>query len=185
VVLVEGRSDVAAVEAAARARGVDLAIAGIDVIAVGGYGGFAPAAAAVEASGITLLCDAAEASWVARALPRVPLHVCDVDLEDELIRALGLPAVERIIAAEGDGGLLAGFRRQPAQQGRAPVAQVRRFLGTKSGRKIRYAGLLAAALAPEAVPAPIAGALTDACRGASGPPDRDDTPPSRPHRLRF
>ena len=165
--LVEGRSDVAAVEAAARARGLDLAIDGIEVIAVGGYGGFAAAAAAVDASDVVVLCDTGEARWVARALPGVPLHVCDEDLEDELIRALGLPAVEAIIAAEGESGLLAGFRRQPAQQGRAPAAQVRRFLGTKSGRKIRYAGLLAAALAPEGVPAPIAGALSDAYRRAA------------------
>jgi hypothetical protein len=168
VVLVEGRSDVAAVEAVARRRGLDLAADGIDVIAVGGYGGFASAAAAVDAVGdavgVAVLCDTGEAGWVARALPGLPLHVCDVDLEDELIRALGLPAVEAIIDAEGDRGLLAGFRRQPAQHGRAPVAQVRRFLGTKSGRKIRYAGLLAAALPPEAVPAPISGALSDAYR---------------------
>jgi hypothetical protein len=161
-VLVEGPSDVAAVEAVARRRDLDLAAAGIAVVTVGGYGGFAAAAAAVEQSAVVVLCDAKEARWVARALPGAAVHVCDIDLEDELIRALGLAAVEAIIAAEGDGARLAGFRRQPAQQGRAPEAQVRRFLGTTSGRKVRYAGLLAEALDPGAVPVPLAGVLTDA-----------------------
>jgi hypothetical protein len=162
VVLVEGPSDAAAVEAVARRRGLDLVADEIEIVAAGGYGGFAAAAAAVEPSGVVVLCDSNEARWVTRALPETVVQVCDVDLEDELIRALGLGAVEAIIAAEGDGARLDGFRRQPAQQGRAPEAQVRRFLGTTSGRKIRYAGLLAAALDPEAVPAPLAGVLTDA-----------------------
>ena len=167
LVLVEGLSDVAAAEAVARRRGLDLSSDGIHVVAVGGYGGFATALTGIDAIGVPVLCDAGEARWVARAMPTAELYVCHVDLEDELIRALGVDAVEAIVDAEGDGPLLAGFRRQPAQRERPADAQLRRFLGTKSGRKIHYAGVLAAALDPDAVPAPIVGVLAAAYRPAT------------------
>ncbi|MGW2997769.1 ATP-dependent endonuclease, partial [Streptomyces sp. NPDC001193] len=52
------------------------------------------------------------------------------------------------------------FLRQPAQDGRPRQQQLRRFLGTKKGRKIRYGGLLVEALAPGRVPAPLEDLLT-------------------------
>jgi hypothetical protein len=57
-VLVEGHSDVAAVHAVARRRGHDLVFDGIDVIAVGGYGGFAAAFAGLDPEDVSVLCDA-------------------------------------------------------------------------------------------------------------------------------
>jgi hypothetical protein len=77
------------------------------------------------------------------------------DLEDELIRALGTARVEEIIQAEGDLRAWQTFLRQPAHHGRPRQQQLRRFLGTKKGRKIRYGRLLVEALDPEQVPAPI------------------------------
>lgn len=160
VILVEGDSDVAAVGAVARRRGLDLDGAGIDVVAVGGFGGFAAAQrAGREANGVSVLCDANEARWVTATVPTASVHVCHADLEDELIRAVGIDAVEAIVEAAGEMTMLAAFRRQPAQQGRPPDAQLRRFLGTKSGRKIRYGRLLGEAVEPDRVPAPIAGVL--------------------------
>jgi hypothetical protein len=81
--------------------------------------------------------------------------VCDLDLEDELIRALGPAAVEEIIVREGELGMWTTFQKQSAQRGRPVDAQLRRFLGTKSGRKVRYGGLLVDALDLARVPEPL------------------------------
>jgi hypothetical protein len=85
--------------------------------------------------------------------------VCDADLEDELIRCLGADTVERILAAEGELGSFRTFQKQPAQRGRPVQAQLRRFLGTKQGRKIRYGTLLVEALDLADVPRPLDGVL--------------------------
>ena len=56
------------------------------------------------------------------------------------------------VEAEGE---LASFRRfqdQPAQRGRDLHAQLRRFLGTRAGRKVRYGALLVDALELDRVP---------------------------------
>lgn len=86
--------------------------------------------------------------------------MCAADLEDELIRALGTARVEEVIGAEGDLRAWQTFVQQPAQHGRPPQQQLRRFLGTKKGRKIRYGRVLVEALAPDQVPAPLADLLT-------------------------
>ncbi|MGW7616289.1 TOPRIM nucleotidyl transferase/hydrolase domain-containing protein [Streptomyces antimycoticus] len=88
------------------------------------------------------------------------IFVCAVDLEDELIRALGVTRVEELVRAEGDLRALQTFLRQPAQRGRSSQQQLRRFLGTKKGRKIHYARVLAEALDPARIPAPLDGLLT-------------------------
>ena len=51
------------------------------------------------------------------------------------------------------------FTKQPAHRGEPREQQLRRFLGTRSGRKIRYGHLLAAALDLTRVPGPLAGLL--------------------------
>jgi hypothetical protein len=79
-------------------------------------------------------------------------YVCDADLEDELIRALGAAAVEKIAEAQGELGSFRTFQKQPAQQERSHEQQLRRWMGN---RKIRYAPLLVDALDPAAVPRPL------------------------------
>ena len=90
--------------------------------------------------------------------------VCAADLEDELIRALGVPRVKELVREEGDLRPLQTFLSQPAQRGRTAQQQLRRFLGTKKGRKIHYGRVLVEALDPDRVPAPLddlfAGSLT-------------------------
>lgn len=81
--------------------------------------------------------------------------MCAADLEDELIRALGTARVEEIVRTEGDLRAWETFLRQPARQGRPHQQQLRRFLGTKKGRKIRYGHLLVEALDHQQVPAPL------------------------------
>jgi hypothetical protein len=82
-------------------------------------------------------------------------YVCIEDLEDELIRSLGSDVVERIVDSEGELASFRTFQRQPAQQGKATTQQLRRFMGTRSGRKIHYARVLVEALDPAGVPRPL------------------------------
>ncbi|MEU2392827.1 TOPRIM nucleotidyl transferase/hydrolase domain-containing protein [Streptomyces sp. NPDC007369] len=166
VVLLEGLSDAAAVGALAARRGRDLAAEGVCVLPMGGamsVGRFAgllgPAGLGLRLTG---LCDERESGFYARGWERAGappegFFVCAADLEDELIRALGTARVEELVRAEGDLRALQTFRRQPAQQGRPPEQQLRRFLGTKKGRKISYGRALVEALPLDRVPAPLDG----------------------------
>jgi hypothetical protein len=163
-VLLEGPSDAAAVDALAASRGRDLAAEGICVLPMGGAMSVGRFAALLGPTGqdlrLTGLCDERERRYYARALERTgtarhEFFVCAADLEDELIRALGVTRVEELIHAEGDLRPLRTFLRQPAQQGRTAQQQLRRFLGTKKGRKIRYGRVLVEALDPDRVPAPL------------------------------
>ena len=175
--LVEGVSDQRAVEALARRRGRDLDAEHISVVPMGGVtniGHFlrrlgAPAAG-VRVAG---LYDAGEEGGFRRSLEqaglgssltrpdmeRLGFYVCVADLEDELIRALGVAAVERVIETAGELGLFRKFQKQPAWRGRPGAQQLRRFLGTHSGRKIQTAALLVEALDLARVPRPLDGVL--------------------------
>src|SRR5437879_1719410 len=107
VVLVEGISDLCAVEALAGRRGRDLDAEGISVVPIGGaqaigryLSRYGPQGLDVRLAG---LCDVGEEGQFRRgleradlgsdltrsAMERVGFFVCVADLEDELIRALG------------------------------------------------------------------------------------------------
>lgn len=169
VVLLEGPSDSAAVNALAASRGRDLAAEGVCVLPMGGAMSVGRFARLLGPPGLGLrltgLCDEAERPFYTRGLERADaaqdeFFVCAADLEDELIRALGVSRVEELIRDEGDGRALQTFLHQPAQRARTPRQRVRRFLGTKKGRKIHYGRVLVEALDPERVPAPLDGLLT-------------------------
>ena len=173
VILVEGISDRNAIEALAVRHGRNLSREGVFVVPMGGATNighfldlFGPRGLSARLAG---LCDEAEEGdfrrGLARAgfgpvaarpdLERLGFYVCVADLEDELIRSLGTAAVEQVIASQGE---LTGFRtfcQQPAQRTRPREQQLRRFMGTRSGRKARYARLLTTALDPTQVPAPL------------------------------
>jgi hypothetical protein len=190
VVLVEGMSDQAALETLAVRRGRDLRGEGVFVVPMGGatnighfLGLFGPQGFGVRLAG---LCDEGEERDFRRGLERAGLgagvdraslggqgagvnraglaglgfFVCVADLEDELIRSLGVRRVEELIEAEGELGPFQTFTRQPAQRSRTREQQLRRFMGTRSGRKIRYGHVLAAALDLTRVPGPLAGVLS-------------------------
>ena len=167
-VLLEGPSDVAAVGALAARHGRDLAAEGVCVLAMGGAMSVGRFARLLGPPGLGLrltgLCDEAERRHYVRGLERADaarhgFFVCAADLEDELIRALGVTRVEEIVRAEGDLRALQTFLSQPAQQDRTSQQQLRRFLGTKKGRKIHYGRVLVEALDPDRVPAPLDGLL--------------------------
>ncbi|MFB4419598.1 TOPRIM nucleotidyl transferase/hydrolase domain-containing protein [Streptomyces sp. QL37] len=163
-VLLEGPSDLAAVETLAGRRGRDLAAEGVCVVPMGGAMSIGRYAGLLGPPGLGLslrgLCDEREQRFYDRGLRRAQappggFFVCVADLEDELIRALGTARVEEVIRAEGDQRAWQTFLRQPAQHGRPRQQQLRRFLGTKKGRKIRYGRLLVEPLGPGEVPAPL------------------------------
>ena len=173
VVLVEGISDQVALQALATRRGRDLAAAGIAVVPMGGARNirrflelFGPRGLDVRLAG---LCDAGEEGDFRRGLERAGLgsnlsradmealgfYVCVADLEDELIRCLGPAAVEQLVEAQGELGSFRTFQQQPTWKGRSSQQQLRRFIGTHSGRKVRYARLLVDALNLASVPRPL------------------------------
>ncbi|MFB8085887.1 TOPRIM nucleotidyl transferase/hydrolase domain-containing protein [Streptomyces sp. NPDC055992] len=169
-VLLEGLSDLAAVEALAVRHGRDLAAEGVWVVPMGGAMNISRYARLLGPPGLGLrltgLCDEREKGFYERGLTRsqaalTDLYVCSEDLEDELVRALGAAEVVDIFRAEGELRAWQSFQRQPAQQGRPRQQQMRRFLGTKKGRKIRYGRLLVEALAPDRTPPPLDGLLAN------------------------
>jgi hypothetical protein len=157
VVLVEGRSDKAAVEALAARRGRDLAAEGVEVVAMGGAQAIGRFLEPYAGARLAVLCDEAEEEDIRRGFDRAGLDapavlVCRPDLEAELIRALGAPEVEAIAQAQGELASFRTFQKQPAQQGKTVEQQLHRWMGN---RKIRYAPLLVGALDLAAVPAPL------------------------------
>jgi hypothetical protein len=186
VVWVEGASDQYARDALAERRGRDLAAAGVSIAAMGGATNirsfverFGPHGRGARLAG---LCDAGEAADFRRALERAGLgtnldragmealgfFVCEADLEDELIRTLGSDTVLEVVDAQGELGSFRTLQKQSAQQGRTIEAQLRRFMGSKSGRKMRYGRLLVEALDLTNVPRPLDGVLTFALASETG-----------------
>ncbi|MET8824586.1 ATP-dependent endonuclease [Streptomyces sp. NPDC004610] len=92
-------------------------------------------------------------------LEALGFYVCVADLEDELIRALGAEGVRQVIDAQGESRPFHTFQGQPAQRERPVEHQLRRFLGTHSGRKALYAQALIAHLDLPRVPRPLAALL--------------------------
>ena len=173
IVLVEGISDLTALEALARRRGRDLDAEGVSIVPIGGaqaIGRFldrlGPRGLGIEVAG---LCDAGEEREFRRALERAGLgsnltraemerlgfYVCVDDLEDELIRSLGAARVEEIVETHGDLRAFRTLQRQPAWQGRSTESQLRRFMSSGGRRKTRYASFLVDALDLDRVPRPL------------------------------
>jgi hypothetical protein len=182
VVLVEGVSDQLAIEALARRLERDLGAEGIAVLPMGGSKNVAafidrygPHGAGVRLAG---LCDAGEERDFARALERAGLgsdlerddlerlgfFVCVQDLEDELIRALGVEKVEAVLDSLDDLAPFRTFQKQPEWRDRPEHDQLRRFLGAGSGRKALAAPALVGALDLARIPKPLDGLLTHLSR---------------------
>jgi hypothetical protein len=154
-------------------RGRDLAGEGITVVAMDGATNIAKFLERYGPRGTDLrlagLYDVGEEGVFRRALERagfgvdlsrdqlqaLGFHVCIADLEDELIRALGVDALEELIAMQGELESFRTMQKQPAQRNRSVEAQLRRFMGTTSGRKIFYAPVMVDALDLTEVPSPL------------------------------
>ena len=174
VVLVEGISDQRALEALAQRRGRDLDAERIAIVPMGGAQAigrflelYGPRGLGVRLAG---LCDAAEEDDFRRGLERagfgsnltrqkmerLGFYVCVADLEDELVRAVGAEAVERIIVEERELGSFRTFQTQPAKRALSYEEQLWRFMWN---RKQHYATLLVDALDLARVPRPLDGVL--------------------------
>lgn len=158
VVIVEGDSDRVALETLARRRGRDLAAEGVEIVSIGGAHAIRRFLESHRSDGkIVGLVDAAQEDVFRRL--GVECYVCNTDLEDELIRALGLEGVEKVIESQGELRSLRSLQKQPAQRGRTTLQHVRRFMSSHSGRKALYARLMVEALDLDRAPKPLDGVL--------------------------
>lgn len=172
-VLVEGPSDVAAVVALAARAGFDVRRCGVSVISMGGVTNIRRELRRVRRdrrhAAVAGLCDAGEVEVVQRALRHEGMpsssradmaahgfFVCERDLEDELLRVLGVEWMERVLQEEGELTAFRLFQQQPAQRARSTHEQLHRFSGTRSGRKIRLAAVMVSALDTDESPEPLA-----------------------------
>lgn len=177
IVFVEGVSDQIALETVAARLGYHLAEDRTVVLPIGGAHAiarfarrFGPLGDGVRLAG---LCDVGEEEVYRRGLTeahvgspgdrdemaRLGFQVCVVDLEDEFIRAVGASRIERLFESQGDLGSFRSLQAQPAWRNREVEAQMRRFFGSGSRRKLRYGRLLAEAVDLDRLPAPLLGVL--------------------------
>jgi len=173
LVLVEGLSDKAAVETVAKRLGRDLGAKGVIVVSMGGItnvGRFLEDYARHRRDlKVASLYDEGGDSYVRSAMERVGLGIdlnrsqmedlgffaCVNDLEEELIRSLGVEKVRELVASQDE---LAGFQimqNQPQWRDRDLADQLHRFIGVRSGRKVRYGALLSDMLDLSRLPRPL------------------------------
>lgn len=181
VVLVEGESDRIALCRLAARTGRDLS--GVEIVSLGGITNMRAEALRLGPKGegrhLVGLYDVGEERYVRgglaaagvavregpQGLALAGFHACHPDLEDELMRGLGPDGVEAVIHAAGEGASLRLLTGMPAQRGWTRERVLRRFLGSQSGRKARYAALFVEALDLDRAPPPLLAVLDDALRG--------------------
>jgi len=174
-ILVEGVSDQRAIEALGRRYGRDLRADGIVIIAMAGAtnarqflnllgprGYDVPLAGLCDLGEVGLLRHGLEQAGLGSRLSREEMdqlgfHVSVRDLEDEMIRALGVSSVEAVIEAQDEMRSFRSFQNQPAQRHKSTERQLWRWMGN---RKIRYAKPLVDALDLERVPRPLHDVVT-------------------------
>jgi predicted ATP-dependent endonuclease of OLD family len=170
IVLVEGISDRVALETLAERLGRDLGREGVEIVPIGGAQALGRFLEGTSARRVAGLCDAGEQRSYARALERagfgagltredmesLGFYVCEVDLEDELIRAIGADVVLHIAQEQGDLPRFHTFQKQIEHREKTIEAQLHRWMGN---RKIRYARLLVEALDLSRIPRPLDGVL--------------------------
>lgn len=177
VVLVEGRSDVASVEALLLAAGLPTDPT-VRVVDMGGVTNVRRCLVEFTEPGraarIVGMCDAGEVDVVIRALrdhgvgvdgsadlARFGFHVCHADLEDELLRALGVDSALGVLDSLGMRRGFEQFGRQLVWRGRDRHEQLHRFAGIASGRKLKVARAWTRALPGSSVPEPLQALVRD------------------------
>jgi hypothetical protein len=173
LVLVEGDSDAAAVRALGGRIGCDLDSHRIQLRSAAGVTNFSRVLADFvrthPGADFCGMYDVADEWHVRRALAGVGMSLaahqsleavgffaCTADLEDELIRALGADAVERVIEAQAELNSFRRFQAMPQHRSSPVHHQLRRFLGTRATRKIRSARHLVEAMDLARLPQPLA-----------------------------
>jgi hypothetical protein len=120
---------------------------------------------------VLALCDEREASYLIRAATGAHdmVFVCRADLEEELIRALGVERVLAVLAATGDLRAFHTLQGQPEHRDRPPEGQVHRFIEAGSGRKARIDAALAERIPVHAEPPPLRALLDHLARIGADP----------------
>ncbi len=175
-ILVEGVSDQYAIDALAARKGRNRDAAGVSIVVMAGGGGIkaylpllGPKGLGVKLAG---LCDVSdEARWSKAlgnngfgkgldraAMTKVGFFVCDKDLEDVLITALGTAQTLHIIDGQGDKAAFEAFANEPTHSGKSLHDQLHDFI---HGRNVTYAALLVDALDLAKVPAPLEGVVNE------------------------
>lgn len=170
IMFVEGPSDRLAILSLAKKNNLSLDSLGVSVIALNGAGIlawflklFGPAGFQLPVCGI---CDLDHASQWSKVLEnsglgknlsrsdmeKIGFFVCDRDMEDELVRALGDAVVLQAIDENGDIKDWNLFCQQSNNKVLAQPAQIRAFLAAK--RKVLYAPILVSKLSTT-VPRPL------------------------------
>ena len=145
VVLVEGYSDRVVLLHLALRCGRNLDGEGVSIVAMDGGSGLGTYLRLYGAAGLKLavlgLCDEdKEAKWLTElqgagfavadraSMKNVGFVVCQRDLEEEFVLALGVPATEAVITKEGKDSMLSTFRKQATYSALPPDQQLRHFL---------------------------------------------------------
>ena len=159
VILVEGITDRLALEAVAVRLG--LSLDGVEIVPIGGAQAVRRAAAEYDGERVFGLCDYNEERFFRRVLGD-STFVCVKDIEDELLRAVGVPRVEELLEAQGELATFRHFQHQPAWRGRSAAEGLPRWLQSADRRRYRYLPLLVELLEPDEIPAPLVGVLAAA-----------------------
>lgn len=178
VVLVEGVTDQIAVETLAGRVGRRLDRDGVVVAPMGGahaIGTFLEVLAdrPEPPPRVGGMCDRREAPVVRAALvragwapmstdadlERAGFHVCDADLEAELIAAMGPVETERLLEHHGDLAAFRTLQRQAPWRDRPIEDQLHRFLRSRARRMHHYAGRLVEAIDLDRMPLALLGVL--------------------------
>lgn len=169
VAFVEGITDYQTVRVIAATLGRHLDAEGIAVVALDGAASLTTFLQIMGPEGLELavggICDADyEADWcsylTAAGLPAsnrqdlnaLGFYVSDLDLEDELVTALGTTAAQLVFANDGATQRFQNYSGQPAHKGKSLHEQVRGFAQTK---KVYWTPRLAAAVTAASVPTSI------------------------------
>ena len=173
IILVEGPSDAAALEALARRLGRDLDAEGASIVAMGGYGNLGRFLDEYGHLRLAGLYDAPEERHFAHGLAQagfgptgtradleaLGFYACDPNLEGQLSRALGPPQMEELLEAQGELKAFRTYQKQPTHREEPVETQLRGFLWN---RKHEYAILIVEALPLDRIPRPLAGVLEHA-----------------------
>jgi hypothetical protein len=184
-VLVEGLSDQIVLELLAARLGRNLGVEGIAVVPMGGATNVARFVSLLGPRGrgcrLAGLYDAGEEDHFRRALEAagygrgvarsglesLGFFACVRDLEDELIRSVGVTGVKRILEHVGELRSFRTMQREPHHRTRDLADQLHRFIGRQ---RYRNARLLAESVDLRSVPAPVDQLLRHLDRGSSPPP---------------
>lgn len=175
-ILVEGESDKYALEALAFRKNRNLDADGVTIVVMRGAGSIKTFLALLGPNGLRVklagLCDAAEESqWSdtlkahgfgtkldRTAMASLGFYVCDKDLEDVLITAVGEQETLHIIDSQGETAAFNLFAKQPDHSSQSRHEQLHDFLHSR-GRQITYAPQLVDCLDLKKLPVSLEGII--------------------------